>query len=123
MNAGLVVGYFDRDPLPAGLEPTTALILRTSPVVRSEPIRCLKRGVEVRMRINGWQRLWVLASILWAVVILVLSGILQSDGDQTVPSANVVLFVVRLWIVPVSAVYGFGLGLARVRRGFQVESK
>jgi hypothetical protein len=31
--------------------------------------------------------------------------------------------VVRLWIVPVSAVYGFGLGLAWVRRGFQIESK
>jgi hypothetical protein len=67
------------------------------------------------MRINGWQRLWLLASILWAVVILVLAGIFQSDGDP-VPSANVVLFVVRLWIVPVSAVYGFGLGLAWVRR-------
>jgi hypothetical protein len=74
------------------------------------------------MRINGWQRLWLLASILWAVI-LVLAGILQSGGDQTVPSANVVLLVVRLWIVPVSAVYGFGLGLAWVRRGFQVESK
>jgi hypothetical protein len=75
------------------------------------------------MRINGWQRLWLLASIVWAVVILVLAGILQFDGDQTVPSANVALFVVRLWIVPVAAVYGFGLGLAWVRRGFQVELK
>ena len=75
------------------------------------------------MRINGWQRLWLLASILWAVVILVLAGILQFDGDQTVPSANVALFVVRLWIVPVVAVYGFGLGLAWVRRGFHVEPK
>jgi hypothetical protein len=75
------------------------------------------------MRINGWQRLWLLASILWAVVILVLAGILQFDGDQTVPSANEALFVVRLWIVPVAAVYGFGLGLAWVRRGFQIESK
>jgi hypothetical protein len=75
------------------------------------------------MRINGWQRLWLLASILWAVVILLLAGILQSDGDQTVPSANVALFLVRLWIVPVASVYGFGLGLAWVRRGFQVESK
>jgi hypothetical protein len=75
------------------------------------------------MRINGWQRLWLLASILWAVVILLLTGILQSDGDQTGPSANVALFVVRLWIVPVAAVYGFGLGLAWVRRGFQVEAK
>lgn len=75
------------------------------------------------MRINGWQRLWLVASILWAVVILVLAGILQPTGDQTVPSANVPLFVVRLWIVPVAAVYGFGLGLAWIRRGFQVESK
>ena len=75
------------------------------------------------MHINGWQRLWLVASILWAVVILALAGIFQFDGDQTVPSANVALFVVRLWIVPVAAVYGLGLGLAWVRRGFQVESK
>ena len=75
------------------------------------------------MRLNGWQRLWLLASILWAVVILLLAGILQSDGDQTLPSANVALFVVRLWIVPVAAIYGFVLGLAWVRRGFQLESK
>jgi hypothetical protein len=72
------------------------------------------------MRMNGWQRLWLLTSIVWAVVILLLAGILQFDGDQTVPSANVALFVVRLWIVPVAAAYGFGLGLAWVRRGFQV---
>ena len=64
------------------------------------------------MRINGWQRVWVLASILWAVAIVALSG------TQTVPS----LFVVRLWIVPVAAVYVFGLGLVWVRRGFQLES-
>ena len=75
------------------------------------------------MRINGWQRLWLLASILWAVVILVLAGILRTDGDQAVQSANGALFVVRLWIMPVAAVYGFGLGLAWVRRGFQVEAK
>ena len=75
------------------------------------------------MRINGWQRLWLLASILWAVVILSLAGILHSDGDQTIPSANGSLFVLRLWIVPVAAIYGFGLGLAWVRRGFQLESK
>jgi hypothetical protein len=57
--------------------------------------------------LNGWQRIWLLASILWAVVILLPAGILQPDRDQTVQSA---LFVVRLWIVPVVAVYGFGLG-------------
>ena len=75
------------------------------------------------MRINGWQRLWLLASVLWAVVVLALAGILQSDGDQTVQSVNEAMLAVRLWIVPVAAVYAFGLGLAWVRRGFQVESK
>jgi hypothetical protein len=73
------------------------------------------------MRINGWQRLWLLASILWAVVILALAGVLQSGGGQTVPSVTTALFLTRLWIVPLAAVYGFGLGLAWVRRGFQDE--
>jgi hypothetical protein len=71
------------------------------------------------MRFNGWQRLWLLASIVWAVVLVPLAGILQSDG----PSATEALLVARLWIVPVVAAYGVGLGLAWVRRGFQVESK
>jgi hypothetical protein len=73
------------------------------------------------MHTNGWQRLWLLASILWAVAILALAGSFQSDGDETIFSAEMVLIVVRLWIVPVAAVYVFGLGVAWVRRGFQVE--
>lgn len=75
------------------------------------------------MRINGWQRLWLVASILWAVVVLLLTGTLRSDGNQTVPSADGALLAMRLWIVPVAAVYGFGVALAWVRRGFQLESK
>jgi hypothetical protein len=74
------------------------------------------------MHINGWQRLWLLASILWAVVILALAGSFQSNGAQAVSSTDMVLFVLRLWIVPVVTVYGFGLGLAWVGRGFHVES-
>jgi hypothetical protein len=69
---------------------------------------------------NGWQRLWLLASILWAVVILALTGTLQPDRDLTIQSA---LFAVRLWIVPMVAIYGFAVGLAWVRRGFQVAAK
>jgi hypothetical protein len=67
---------------------------------------------------NGWQRLWLLASILWAVVILALVGI--PDRSMTMQSA---MLVARLWIVPVMAVYALGLGLAWVMRGFQVEAK
>ena len=70
------------------------------------------------MHINGWQRVWLLASILWAVVILALMGRFQSN-DQTAPSINIVLFALRLWIVPVVAAYAFGHGLVWVRRGFQ----
>ena len=72
--------------------------------------------------LNGWQRLGLLASILWAVVILLLAGIVRPRG-VTVPSADTLLFAAWLWMVPVAAVYGFALGLAWVRRGFQIESK
>lgn len=75
------------------------------------------------MHINGWQRLWLLASIVWAVVVLSLAGFFQSDGDRAATSADMVLFVVRLWVVPVAAVYAFGVGLAWVRSGFAMESK
>jgi hypothetical protein len=75
------------------------------------------------MHINGWRRAWLLASVLWALAILALAGRFQSNGDQVGPSVNMVLFALRLWIVPVVAVYAFGLGLVWVRRGFQVESK
>jgi hypothetical protein len=75
------------------------------------------------MHFNGWQRLWILASTLWAVVVLALAGFFQFNVDQAVPNATMIVFLVRLWIVPVVAVYAFGLGLAWVRRGFQVESK
>ncbi len=75
------------------------------------------------MRITGWQRLWLVASILWATVVLLLTGVLQSGGGQAVHNADTALLVVRLWIVPVAAVYGLGLGFAWVRRGFQLESK
>ena len=73
------------------------------------------------MHINGWQRVWLFASIHWAVAILALAGRFQSNGDQA-PSMNMVLFGLRLWIVPVVAAYAFGYGLAWVRRGFQVAS-
>jgi hypothetical protein len=66
--------------------------------------------------LNGWQRLWLLASILWAVVILALAG--MPDRGWTMQSA---LLVVRLWIVPVGSVYALGLGLTWVMRGFHAE--
>jgi hypothetical protein len=68
--------------------------------------------------LNGWQRLWLLASILWAVVILALAG--MPDRGWTMQSA---LFVMRLWILPVGSLYVFGLCHAWVMRGFQTEAR
>jgi hypothetical protein len=71
-------------------------------------------------RINGWTRAWLLASALWAVAVLVFAGRFQSND---VSEINVTLFALRVWIMPVAAMYGLGLGLAWVRRGFQVAPK
>ena len=68
--------------------------------------------------LNGWQRLWLLGSILWAVVVLALTG--TPDHGWTIQSA---LVVVRLWIVPVAALSTLGLGLVWIMRGFRVEAK
>lgn len=46
------------------------------------------------MQINGWQRLWLFASTLWALAILAVSGILRTDGALAVPSADMALSVV-----------------------------
>jgi hypothetical protein len=71
--------------------------------------------------LNGWRRLWLVASILWAAVILALAGrFLPSDSGWTMQSA---LVVVRLWIAPVATIYAFGLILAWVMRGFQAAAK
>jgi hypothetical protein len=74
-------------------------------------------------RINGWQRAWLLSAALWAVVVMVLAGRFQSSVDQADPEVNMTLFALRLWMTPVAAMYALGLGVAWVRRGFQVEAK
>ena len=71
------------------------------------------------MHINGWQRLWLVAAVLWAVAVLSLGGVFQFSGDHAVRSADMATFLLRLWSVPVAAVYVFGAAAAWVRRGFQ----
>ena len=68
--------------------------------------------------LNGWQRLWLLASVIWAVMLFALAG--MPDSGWTIQNA---LVVVRLWIVPVAAVYALGLSLAWVMRGFQADAQ
>jgi len=86
-------------------------VLREAVSIQAEPGAAMTS-------LNGWQRLWLMASILWAVVLLALAG--MPDRGWTMQSA---LFVVRLWIMPVAAVYACGLGLVWVMRGFRVSAK
>lgn len=75
------------------------------------------------MRINGWQRLWLFAAMIWAVAVLSLAGLLRSPSEHTVPSASEAALAVRVWIVPVVATYALGFGLGWVRRGFRIDSQ
>jgi predicted membrane-bound mannosyltransferase len=71
------------------------------------------------MRLNGWQRLWLMTAILWAVFVVGVVAILQSKQNETIPLINAIGF----WGVPAVVVYALGFGVAWVRRGFRPDSK
>ena len=62
------------------------------------------------MRLNGWQRLWVVASGLWAVWLLI-QGYEILNG---ISLRNALSF----WALPVAVVYLSGLAVRWVVRGF-----
>jgi len=70
------------------------------------------------VRITGWQRLWLVAAIVWGVAVLSLVGGLQWGNELSAPRPTDMLLGARKWLVPVVAVYALGWGLAWVRRGF-----
>ena len=67
--------------------------------------------------LNGWQRLWVVMSGVWAVLWvawgLTMSGLSPSDGDTYLPAS------LAYAVVPPVLLYAAGLGVAWIRRGFQ----
>ena len=75
------------------------------------------------MYLNGWQRLWLVVSILWLVATMSLTGVLRFDGSTHVHSVSALLLALRISIVPIAALYCLGLGLAWVRRGFLLETE
>ena len=58
--------------------------------------------------LNGWQRLWVVVSGLWAVLWVVVG--LAEDG---------LFLALVIGVVPPVLLYAAGLGVAWIRRGFQ----
>lgn len=63
------------------------------------------------MQLNGWQRLWVVASGLWAFWLL-------TQGWE-VPNALNFRNALTLWALPATALYLAGLTVRCVARGFR----
>lgn len=68
------------------------------------------------MKLNGWQRLWLLVTVIWAIpwAVLIFAD-MQSGGDVGLAS---LAFWLSGWIIPSLALYALGLGVAWVIRGF-----
>ena len=64
-------------------------------------------------RLKGWQRLWVVASLVWLVCVFFLSI------DDVLSIRQLAL----IWLVPSIGVYLLGLGVGWVWRGFKSEGK
>ena len=66
---------------------------------------------------NGWQRLWVLASVVLYLIILWTQ--MREDGNwlNITPIEGMGVALVY-WVPIVTVVYLFGMAIAWVRRGF-----
>ena len=63
------------------------------------------------MRLNGWQRLWVVFLVPWVILLVILVGEDAGSGDA--------LYYAVIAILPPIAVYIFGMGIAWAIRGFK----
>ena len=84
------------------------------------------------MRLNGWQRLWVLGATIWASLVLLVAvtqfpepGQLPVDPTSLASPSSYsyrvgewVGMVLSIWALPAGALYALGVGIAWVRRGF-----
>jgi hypothetical protein len=63
------------------------------------------------MKLNGWQRLWVVVSVVW-ILYLVVAGVADGiDSEQVLP------VLMALFLVP-AFLYAIGAAVAWIRRGF-----
>lgn len=68
---------------------------------------------------NGWLRLWIFVSIVWAIPSGALGFLFYVDDSVL---AGLLTFAVT-WLVPVVFLYLLGLGIAWVSRGFKETGK
>lgn len=72
------------------------------------------RNSESRVKkLNGWQRLWVVLSVLWIVAYHI--GALGFDLVSSVP---IPMYLAHMFVPPALA-YGVGLTVVWIRKGFQ----
>jgi len=76
------------------------------------------------MKLNGWQRLWVLATITWLPGHWLYAVVFGSwwwgyDLGPGSPYYRPWEALVVLWAVPMPVIYVLGAGVAWVRRGWE----
>ena len=64
-------------------------------------------------RLNGWQRLWVVLTVAWTL--LIASAIIASQSD---PLRYFNIFL--LWLLPIPGSYALGWAIGWVARGFKM---
>jgi len=65
------------------------------------------------MRLNGWQRLWVVIAALWTPI-----GVWQLTTVLSRPSVATTVLGIAAWATPSALLYLVGVTVAWVRRGF-----
>ena len=70
------------------------------------------------MHINGWLRLWILASFVWALVIGLYTFFVLTSLDNP-PDGDLLRTMALVWSVSSGALLAVGYGFAWVVRGFR----
>jgi hypothetical protein len=75
-------------------------------------------------KLNGWQRLWVLVGIAYALSVFFMGFALMPGSDQQIIDLIKFLIITILWwIIPMLLVYMFGYLAGWVFRGFEGDEK
>jgi len=71
------------------------------------------------MQLNGWQRMWAVIVALWTMLWLWQIPVFIRSMELTAAS---IVNSFTIWAIPPMALYGAGLTVAWVRRGFERQS-
>ncbi len=75
----------------------------------------------LKVKLNGWMRLWILLSIVHSSVIAGLVGYTLLTGAGF--GSNNLVWIFITWLFPIVSVYLLGLGVSWVYKGFKLIKK